>query len=250
MTTAKDITDIMTAMQDEEQRRVLLRFFKCGIGEYGEGDWFLGLKVPQTRAVVRAVKGTVSLDELKKLIYSPWHEIRLCGFLLLADEMQQALPKGKNNGNAVRRKELVDFYLNHTCQSNNWDLVDLSCEYILGDFLLCPLPDGTMPSRDILDCLAASDNLWNQRISIVSTLELIRHNQYDDTIRIAKMLLCHPHDLIHKAVGWMLREVGKRDINILETFMEKHYHSMPRTTLRYAIEKMDESRRLYWLKRK
>lgn len=260
--TANDIIDTMLAMQDEKQRQVLMRFFKCGKGEYGEGDKFLGLKVPQTRAVVREAKGKVDFEETGKLLDCPWHEVRLCGFLLLVEAMKRALPSRgmgvlslseKNMSTdmekAQRRKRLVDFYLRHARQANNWDLVDLTCEYILGDFLLYPLADGTMPSRDILDHLAESDNLWEQRIAIVSTLELIRHQQYADTLRIAERLLPHPHDLIHKAVGWMLREVGKRDMSILEDFLEQHHAAMSRTTLRYAIEKMEESRRQYWLHR-
>ena len=246
---ASEIIEAMESMHNEEQRQILMRFFKCGKGQYGEGDQFLGLKVPQTRGVVKAAKGTVGFPEIERLIYCKWHEVRLCGFLLLVEEMQKAVPHGRNEGNAARRKELAELYLSHARQANNWDLVDLSAPYILGEFLLHPLPDGTMPSRSLLDRLAKSNNLWEQRIAIVSTLQLIRNHQYTDTLRIAEKLLCHPHDLIHKATGWMLREVGKRDMDTLEDFLEAHWTDMPRTTLRYAIERMPEDQRLYWLKR-
>lgn len=252
MITANEIIDTMHGMENEEQRKVLMRFFKTGKGQYGEGDNFLGLKVPQTRLVVKEAKGKVSLEEIRKLLYSQWHEVRLCGFLLLVEEMKTALP-GKRKVNtqqlAERRKTITHFYLQHARQANNWDLVDLSCEYILGEYLLHPLADGSMPSRDILDKLAASDNLWEQRIAIVSTLQLIRHYQYADTLRIAGLFLSHTHDLIHKATGWALREMGKRDISLLRDFLEQHVTEMPRTTLRYAIEKMEATERKMWLGR-
>lgn len=228
------------------------------------------MKVPQTRAVVKEIRGEISLDEIEVLLYSEWHEVRLCGFLLLVEKMKKALP-GKRlntlmqNANsdtwtpkqieqaaqlAKQRQQLADFYLKHARQANNWDLVDLSCEFVIGVWLLHPKADGTMPDRSILDRLAESNNLWEQRISIVSTFTLIRARQFDDTIRIATKLLHHPHDLIHKAVGWMLREVGNRDIDILRDYLSKHSVEMPRTALRYAIEKMDESERRYWMEKK
>lgn len=270
MIKANDIIDTMTEMRNEAQRLVLTRFFKTGKGEYGEGDAFLGLKVPQTRAIVKEVRGDISLNEIETLLYSEWHEVRLCGFLLIVDKMKKALP-GKRlnalmqNANpeswtaqqmeqathlAYQRQQLAGFYLKHARQANNWDLVDLSCEFVIGLWMLYPNADGTMPDRSILDRLAESDNLWEQRISIVSTFTLIRARQFDDTIRIATKLLHHPHDLIHKAVGWMLREVGKRDIDVLRDYLSNHAMAMPRTTLRYAIEKMDEGERKYWMGRK
>ncbi|MDE6393798.1 MAG: DNA alkylation repair protein [Duncaniella sp.] len=249
MTTADDILDTLRSMENEEQRLVLTRFFKCGKGQYGEGDRFLGLKVPQTRAVVREARLDVPLDQIERLLYSPWHEARLCGLLLLVEEMKCATPRRRESPtlHAGRRAELAQFYLRHARRANNWDLVDLSCEYVLGVYLLQPCADGSMPSRDILDRLAASDNLWEQRIAIVSTFTLIRAGQFDDTLRIARKLLNHPHDLIHKAVGWMLREVGKRDIAVLRDFLSAHHKVMPRTTLRYAIEKMDAPERARWM---
>ena len=236
MITANDIMETMLSMEDEKQRQVLSRFFKTGKGEYGEGDQFLGLKVPQTRMVVKAARLQVALPEISKLLHSKWHEVRLCGFLLLVEEMKEALPKRRHPGRPERRAALADFFLRHACQANNWDL-------------LHPLSDGSLPSRTILDTLAASSNLWEQRISIVSTIALIRQDQYADTLRIAEKLLHHPHDLIHKAVGWMLREVGKRDIDVLRSFLSKHHCEMPRTALRYAIEKMDATERQRWMKK-
>lgn len=250
MTTAKEIIDTLKEMKDEKQQRILMRFFKTGKGEYGEGDMFLGLKVPQTRGVVKMAKLDVPLEEIECLLYSQWHEARLAGLLLLVEEMKAATPRRRElpTARTERRTEIKDFFLRHARQANNWDLVDLSCEYILGIWLLYPLADGSMPSSVILDRLAESDNLWEQRIAIVSTFTLIRANRYDETLRIASKLLIHPHDLIHKAVGWMLREVGKRDINLLRSYLEKNYRIMHRTTLRYAIEKMDASERGYWMR--
>lgn len=252
MITANEIIDTMRTMENEKQRKILMCFFKTGKGQYGEGDNFLGLKVPQTRLVVKEAKGKVSLAEISKLLYCQWHEVRLCGFLLLVEEMKAALPgkrKGDSKPLAEHRQKITRFFLQHARQANNWDLVDLSCEYILGEYLLHPLPDGNMPSRDILDKLAASDNLWEQRIAIVTTLQLIRNHQYADTLRIAERFLTHPHDLIHKATGWALREMGKRNISLLRNFLEQHVTEMPRTTLRYAIEKMDAAERKEWLGR-
>ena len=269
MERAKDIIETLADMRDENQQQMLCRFFKTGKGEYGEGDKFLGLKVPQTRAVVKEVRGEISLDEVEILLFSEWHEVRLCGFLLLVEKMKKALP-GKRLSALLQkssfdelenklteqakflaneRQRIVDFYLKNARQANNWDLVDLSCEYIIGLWLLHPRADGTMPDRSLLDHLAESDNLWEQRMSIVSTLTLIRARQFDDTIRIASKLLLHHHDLIHKAVGWMLREVGKRDVDVLRGFLAEYATAMPRTMLRYAIEKMDEEERKYWLGR-
>ena len=250
MITACDIIEALAAMRDEAQGRVLARFFKTGKGEYGEGDRFLGIRVPQVRAVAKEARGRVGLCEIEKLLRSDWHEVRLCALLLLVEEMKRALPSRRNSaGDAARRTEIVRFYIAHACRANNWDLVDLSCVHTLGAWLLCPQENGTMPSRTILDNFAASDSLWKQRMAIVSTLALIREKQYADTLRIATSLLGHTHDLIHKAVGWMLREVGKRNIDVLRGYLEAHSREMPRTTLRYAIERMNADERRRWLER-
>lgn len=247
--TAAEIAECLESQQNEQRRAILSRFFKTGKGQYGEGNRFLGLKVPQTRAVVREARLRVTLPEIAKLLQSEWHEVRLAGFLLLADEMKAAMPRrGKDTAeNALRRRVLVDLYLRNAHRANNWDLVDLSAPYILGSYLLPPLPDGTLPSTDILDRLSADTNLWRQRIAIVSTAALIRAGRYDETLRIARRLLTHPHDLIHKATGWMLREVGKRDIDTLRRFLDARHAAMSRTTLRYAIERLSPAERHHYL---
>lgn len=276
MATAEEISDLLESMRNDSQARQLMRFFKTGKGSYGEGDNFLGLKVPQVRAVVKEARNEITLLEIEKLIYSKWHEVRLAGFLMLEEQMKKALPrkccgvKSKNKSGipdfptrydkgyernakeqekAARRDEIATFFLNHARQANNWDLVDIPCRGILGEWMLHPSADGSMPDRSILDKLADSDNLWEQRISIVTTWQFIREGQFDDTMRLASKLLSHPHDLMHKAVGWMLREVGKKDVLLLTGFLEQYYAAMPRTTLRYAIERMPLPTRQFWLKK-
>ncbi len=242
-----EIESMLTSLRNDVQRDHLMRFFKTGAGEYGEGDEFLGLKVPQTRAIVKETRGEVELSEIEKLLYSRWHEVRLCGFLLLVEKMSKNMPRRKEPAVEKRanRLEIVDFYLRHARQANNWDLVDLSCPYILGKSLFMEDLD-----YNVLPRLAGSDNLWEQRIAIVSTIELIRNDIFEPTLQIADKLIDHPHDLIHKAIGWMLREIGKRNERILVDYLEKRYAMLPRTSLRYAIERMPEGERAYWLKRK
>lgn len=252
MTTALEIQTILEKMADPAQARHLMRFFKTGEGDYGHGDRFLGIKVPRVRSVVRLARLSLPLSEIEKLLYSPWHEVRLAGFLLLVEEMNAALPR-KNSANllekARRRDEIARFYLRHLGQANNWDLVDLTCPKILGEWLLHPSSDGSRPRREVLDALTESSNLWEQRAGIVATWRLIRASETADTLRLAERLLSHPHDLIHKATGWMLREVGKHSPEQLIAFLEAHYREMPRTALRYAIEKLPEPDRRSWLKR-
>lgn len=247
MITAKEIEDCLLAERNDEQRRNLMRFFKTGKGEYGEGDDFIGLTAPQIRIVVKEARGQVSLDELEKLLFSRWHEVRMAGFLLLVEEMKTSLPNKKDRGDqkALRRQELAEFYLRHARQANNWDLVDMTCPKILGYYLLYLDND----DYGILYRLAESDDIWEQRISMITNWMLIRHGIIRPTFDIADKLLSHPHDLIHKAVGWMLREVGKRDKEEFLDYLESNYRKMSRTTLRYAIEKLPEPERLYWLKR-
>lgn len=246
--TAKEIEDCLLAEENEKQRNHLMRFFKTGNGDYGEGDMFIGLTVPQTRLVVKEARGRVSPEEIEKLLYSKWHEVRLAGFLLLAEEMNLAIPKKKEKDPQTkekRREEIAKFYLRHARQANNWDLVDLSCDKILGYYLLYSDKD----LSQILDRLADSDNLWEQRIAMVTNWMLIKEGIFQPALRIADKLLGHHHDLIHKAVGWMLREIGKRDKDMLLDYLEENFHQMHRTTLRYAIEKFPEIERQYWLKR-
>lgn len=247
-----DIIETMLGMENREQARQLSRFFKTGKGEYGEGDRFLGIRVPQTRSVVKDYRFSLSLEEIAKLLSNGWHEVRLAGLLLLVEEMKAATPR-KNQlptQMAERREEIAGFYLRHAAAVNNWDLVDLTCQYILGPWLSLPNRDGNPTDRSVLFKLCENDSLWIQRIAIVTTLYFIRNGEFKEALELSLRLLTHPHDLIHKAVGWVLREVGKRDIELLRDFLSGYYADMSRTTLRYAIEKMSAEERQYWLKKK
>ena len=250
--TAKEIIRYMESLQNEEQRRVLMGFFKTGPGEYGEGDEFLGLKVPQTREVVRAAKD-LPLSEVPVLLMSRWHEVRLCGLLIMVDMFEkQATKRLTHDAKAItKRDEILTIYLKYAEQANNWDLVDLSAPKILGHWLLLPthLGDGTEDyKRQVLDELAQSSNLWRQRMSIVCTWKTSQMGDASWCLRYAEIHLHHPHDLMHKAVGWMLREMGKRvSMELLREFLRQHAHEMPRTALRYAIEKMTDAERKQWM---
>jgi len=228
----------LETLANAQQREVLMRFFKTGKGQYGEGDKFLGVKVPQTRAVVKRYVAECSLADIEKLIISPYHEVRLAALLILCRKFKLA------KGNPAAQEEYVNTYLAHTDFINNWDLVDLSCYELLGNWLLDK-------DRTLLYGMAASErSLWENRIAIVTTMQFIRHGEFNDTLAIADKLLLHPHDLMHKAVGWLLREVGKRDRELLESYLKPRYTAMPRTMLRYAIEKFPESLRKRYLIRK
>ena len=242
----------MESLRNEEQRRVLMGFFKTRPGEYGEGDEFLGLKVPQTREVVRAAKD-LPLSEIPVLLMSHWHEVRLCGLLIMVDMFEkQATKRLTHDAKAIcKRDEILTMYLKYAEQANNWDLVDLSAPKILGHWLLLPtnLGDGTEDyKRQVLDELAQSSNLWRQRMSIVCTWKTSQMGDASWCLRYAEIHLHHPHDLMHKAVGWMLREMGKRvSMELLREFLRQHAHEMPRTALRYAIEKMTDAERKQWM---
>ena len=251
--TAKEIIGYMESLRNEEQRRVLMGFFKTGPGEYGEGDEFLGLKVPQTREVVRAAKD-LPLSEVPVLLMSHWHEVRLCGLLIMVDMLfeKQATKRLTHDAKAIcKRDEILTMYLKYAEHANNWDLVDLSAPKILGHWLLLPthLGDGTENyKRQVLDELAQSSNLWRQRMSIVCTWKTSQMGDASWCLRYAEIHLHHPHDLMHKAVGWMLREMGKRvSMELLREFLRQHAHEMPRTALRYAIEKMTDAERKQWM---
>ncbi len=250
--TAKEIIGYMESLRNEEQRRVLMGFFKTGPGEYGEGDEFLGLKVPQTREVVRAAKD-LPLSEVPVLLMSHWHEVRLCGLLIMVDMFEkQATKRLTHDTKAIcKRDEILTMYLKYAEQANNWDLVDLSAPKILGHWLLLPthLGDGTENyKRQVLNELAQSSNLWRQRMSIVCTWKTSQMGDASWCLRYAEIHLHHPHDLIHKAVGWMLREMGKRvSMELLREFLRQHAQEMPRTALRYAIEKMTDAERKQWM---
>jgi Predicted DNA alkylation repair enzyme len=222
----------MLAKADPSQVEGLSRFFKTGPGQYGEGDRFLGIKVPVTRRVVKECWKQTGFDELEECLTSEYHEIRLAGLLALVEMYSHA------RKDMSLRSRCIDFYLSHTDRINNWDLVDLSCYNLLGDWLLDK-------DRSLLYRLASDGkSIWEQRIGMVSTMAFIRQGQLDDTFAIADILLNHPHDLIHKAVGWLLREAGKRDMDALRVFLDHRAASMPRTMLRYAIEKFPERERL------
>ena len=250
--TAKEIIRYMESLRNEEQRRVLMGFFKTGPGEYGEGDEFLGLKVPQTREVVRAAKD-LPLSEVPVLLMSHWHEVRLCGLLIMVDMFEkQATKRLTHDAKAIcKRDEILVMYLKYAEHANNWDLVDLSAPKILGHWLLLPthLGDGTEDyKRQVLDELAQSSNLWRQRMSIVCTWKTSQMGDASWCLRYAEIHLHHPHDLMHKAVGWMLREMGKRvSMELLREFLRQHADEMPRTALRYAIEKMTDTERKQWM---
>jgi 3-methyladenine DNA glycosylase AlkD len=242
-------------------------FFKTGPGEYGEGDEFLGLKVPQTREVVKSVWKDFPLSEVPELLMNRWHEVRLCGLLILVAKFEKLANKRlENDEKAIRgRDEILTMYLKYAERANNWDLVDLSAPKILGHWLLLPTYLGITKPRihgttelaienkaykiKVLDELAQSDYLWKQRMSIVCSWKTSQMGDPSWCLRYAEIHLHHPHDLMHKAVGWMLREMGKRcSMDLLRDFLRQHVHEMPRTMLRYAIEKMSESERQYWMK--
>ena len=225
---AADVKEELAQFASDEKAQASLRYFKTGPGEYGQGDVFIGLKMGEQRKIAKKHRELV-FDEIQKLLDSPIHEHRMTGLLIL-------LYRYKQN----RRKEIVDFYLDNTQAINNWDLVDVTAPGILGDWLLDK-------DRKILYDFAVSDDLWKKRIAIVATHACIRNGEFKDTLRIAELLLGDDHDLIHKAVGWMLREIGKKDQNALETFLKEHVSNMPRTTLRYAIERFEEKKRKHYL---
>ena len=292
---AQDIITYMESLRNEEQRKVLMGFFKTAPGEYGYGDEFLGLKVPQTREIVKSVAQDFPLGEIPELLMNRWHEVRLCGFLILVAKFEKLATKRlENNPDAIKqRDEILTMYLQYAEQANNWDLVDLSAPKILGHWLLLPTNLGRHPDlppigeedrlqKDyklkVLDGLAASPCLWKQRMRIVCTWKTSHQGDPSWCLRYAEIHLHHPHDLMHKAVGWMLREMGKSrpevnaaskrgqsedrfdfaereqsrpevqaGMDLLRDFLRQHAHTMPRTMLRYAIEKMSEQERKEWM---
>jgi len=227
------------AKSDPSQVEGLMRFFKTGKGDYGEGDKFLGIKVPVTREVVKRCWETTSFNDLETCISSEYHEMRLAALLALIQIFKHAKKDAK------MQQKCVDFYLAHTQHINNWDLVDLSCYELLGTWLLDK--DRTL----LYDLARNGKTIWEQRIGMVSTMQFLRHGQLDDTYAIADIFLAKPHplhDLLQKAVGWLLREAGKRDEQRLKNWLSKRCHDMPRTMLRYAIEKFTKEERDLFLK--
>ncbi|MCG6970139.1 MAG: DNA alkylation repair protein [Gammaproteobacteria bacterium] len=217
-----------------DKARQLQKYFRTGPGEYGHGDVFLGITVPQIRKMVKQC-GALSRQEILELLQSQYHEERLLALLILVARF--------NQGDEKQQKSIYRLYLKHKNSINNWDLVDLSAPNIVGTYLL-------NHERGELYTLARSKRLWDRRIAILATLAFIKHGQFADTLNIAEILLQDKEDLIHKAVGWMLRETGKHNLDVEEAFLQTHYQRMPRTMLRYAIEKFTENRRQQYLKGK
>lgn len=222
--------------KDPEKKKIHQSFFKTGKGEYGEGDKFLGVTVPNTRKVAKTFKD-LKLKDVKELLKNEIHEARLLGLLILVEKYEEA----KKQKDEKENKKIVEFYLQNLKGINNWDLVDLSCYKILGDFL------ANKKQRKILYELAKSNNMWERRISIVSTMAFIKNNDLKDVYKLSKKLMKDKEDIIHKATGWMLREAGKKDENKLKAFLEKNIKQMPRVTLRYSIERFPETERKYFL---
>mgnify|MGYP003972422761 FL=1 len=220
----KDLKEVA----DEKLAKNYARFFKTGKGDYGEGDKFLGMRVGTIRKIAKKHK-EISFDDLEKLFEGEYHEYRLAAIFILKHKYKED------------PKKVVEMYLKNLKYVNNWDLVDLSAPKILGRWLLDK-------DRKILYKLAKSKDLWEKRVAILSCFTFIREKDYDDALKISEILLNDSHDLIHKAVGWMLREIGNRDLGVEEKFLKKYYNQMPRTMLRYAIEKFEESKRLDYLK--
>ncbi len=229
---ARDVQRQLKKLGNPEHAAISQRFFKTGPGEYGEGDIFIGIRVPVLRKLVKEFKD-LATREVEILLRSPIHEERLLAILLLVYIF--------NKGEDEVKKDIYDLYLKSTEFINNWDLVDVSAEHIVGAYL-------KDKNRALLYRLAGSKDLWERRISIMATFHFVKHREFSETIKICSMLLSDRHDLIHKACGWMLREIGKRDLKTEETFLKEHYRKMPRTMLRYAIEKFPENKRQRYLR--
>lgn len=228
------IENELRQLATDEKRIVLQRFFKTAPGQYGEGDRFLGVTVPLTRIVAKK-HSAMPLNEIIELLQSEWHEVRLCALLMMCERFKK--------GDSATRKDIFNYYIENTERINNWDLVDLSAPTIVGGYLMDK-------PRDLLYRMAESELLWDNRIAIVATLAFIKHKDSDDTYRLALKMMNHKHDLMHKAIGWMLRESGKRDDDRrLFNFVDEYRKRMPRTMLRYAIEKFTDEERKYLMRK-
>lgn len=230
---AKEIVGVLEKLGNQEKAAHLSQFFKTGRGEYGEGDLFLGVTVPEQRVVAKQYE-QADWETLEALVASPWHEVRLTGLLIVVRRFERSAKDEEE------QKRCVSFYLEHTKQINNWDLVDLTCYKLLGVWL-------EDKDRELLYRLADSEVLWEQRIAMVTCMHFVRKGDFKDCLAIADKLLEHPHDLIQKAVGWLLREVGKKDKKVLVDFLAERHKRMPRTMLRYAIERFPEAERKAYL---
>lgn len=234
MDIVKEIVKELEGFSSKGKIEVFRRFFKTGKGQYGHGDIFWGISVPNTRLVAKKYYKDITLEQCLELLHSPIHEIRLTSLHMLVYKYEKTSESLK--------RDIVDLYLSNLEYVNNWDLVDLSCYKILGDYVLY-----NPKERSILYTLAKSSNLWKQRVSVVSCYSLIKKDEFDDILKLSSIFLDHKHDLMHKAVGWMLRELGKREIGVLREFLNINVKRMPRTMLRYSIEKMDEVERKKYL---
>ena len=230
--TVQNIQKRLKKLGNKKHAAISQRFFKTGPGEYGEGDIFLGIRVPVLRKLAKEYLN-LSPKDVKTMLRSTYHEQRLLSLIIMVDQFSK--------GDHKKKKSTYELYLKNTRFINNWDLVDSSAHLIVGPYLMDK-------SKAPLDELAQSDLLWERRIAIMSTFHYIKNDNFTDTLKIAEMLLSDKEDLIHKAVGWMLREIGKRHLQSEETFLKQHYHNMPRTMLRYAIEKFPEPKRKRYLK--
>lgn len=222
----KDIYKKLEALRRPERAIGSAKFFQSHPGGYGEGDTFYGMTVPDQKALAKEYSKLLTLEEMAELLTSPVHDIRITSLMMLVKRYEKSRDEAE-------KEAIVNIYLKHTDYINNWDLVDTSAHYILGPWLLDK-------PHDILFELADRNHLWSQRIAMIASYHFIRKGQYKTSLKLAEKLLHHKHDLIHKAVGWMLREIGNRDYKTEYDFLKKHYKTMPRTMLRYAIEKFDE----------
>lgn len=237
---ANDIQKIIRSAADAGQQKILSRFFKTGPGEYGEGDRFHGVRVPEVRNAVKQYRHQSGIDDVRILIGSDYHEERLAGFLLLVEMYKKAC----KTGNQDEIRFIVDFYLSAIDRGNNWDLVDLVAPKILGEYIAA----NPAESYILHDLAAMEENLWHQRVAMVSTWTLIRDGKYEEALTLAEKFLPHKHDLMHKASGWMLREIGKRGgMDRLLAFLDRFAGVMPRTMLRYSIEKLPEHLRKHYM---
>ena len=233
---SKSVQKELHKKSNKEKAKILQGFFKTKKGEYGEGDIFLGVVVPEQREIAKKYQ-ELNLIEIQKLLKSKYHEERLTALIILTYKYEKTKKE-------TEKKEIYEFYLSNTKYINNWDLVDLSAPKIIGNYLL-----ENKKYLKILYSLAKSTNMWEKRISILATFPFIKNNEFEDSIKLSEIFLKEKHDLMHKAVGWMLREVGKKDEKVLTEFLDKHYKEMSRTMLRYSIEKFDEEKRKYYLKK-
>ena len=226
-----EVIKLLKEQADPEKAKHSTRFFKSGPGEYGEGDKFLGIKVPDQRKIAKKYRD-LPAEEIEKLLQNEFHEVRLTAVMLMTYKVEK--------GGQEELEEMTQLYLENLPAMNNWDIVDSSCHKILGPFL-------ENKERDLLYDFARSDDLWKKRIAMITCYHFIKQEDFEDALNIAEILVNDEHDLIHKAVGWMLREVGNRDLETEEEFLKKYYQNMPRTMLRYAIEKFEEPLRLKYL---